>query len=183
MKTAKTLLSRSITLLKKQKRTILLIVLVSATTIAATTIASIWLSRYHNTRFPTLATIYTIGVEAYWDQNLTNQTEKIEWGIIYPPTAINKTIYVHSTSNIPTTLTNQTENWTFTNSTGLEAPELTNRTNYIYLTWDYNNQTLNPNQTIQVTLTLTVGDDPTFLEYLIQNSVANFNFDIIIRAK
>jgi len=167
--------------LKQQKKTILLIALASAISIAATTMTSIWLSRYHNMHFPTIGTIYTIGVEAYWDQNLTNQTTQIQWGTLYTDTKTNITIYLHSISNIPTTLILKTENWTYTNLAGTNITEPPNRQNYMNLTWNYNNQTLNPDETIETTLTVTVTDNPTFLEYIIQNNITTFKFDITIR--
>jgi hypothetical protein len=50
-------------------KTALLIVMVAVATIAVSALVSSWLSRYHNLHFPSIGTIYTIGVEAYWDQN------------------------------------------------------------------------------------------------------------------
>ena len=168
---------------RRSWKTALLIIVVAVATLAISASISIWLSRYHNTRFPTLGTIYTIGVEAYWDQNLTNRTTQIQWGTLYPDTKTNTTIYLRSTSNIPTTLILQTENWAFTNSSGINITEPSNRQNYMNLTWNYNNQTLNPDETIETTLTVTVTDNLTFLEYLIQNSITTFNFDVTIRTE
>ncbi len=49
------------------------------------------------------------------------------------------------------------------------------------LSWNINNDTqIEPNQKINVTLTLTVQHDPTFVNYLINNTIATFSFDIII---
>jgi hypothetical protein len=169
--------------IRRSWKTALLIAIVAVATIAVSASVSLWLSRYHNLRFPSIGTIYTMGVEAYWDQDLTNRTTQIEWGTLYPDTTTNITIYLHSISNIPTTLTIKTENWTYTNSADTNVAEPPNRQSYMDLTWNYNNQTLNPDETIETTLTVTVTDDPTFLEYLIQNNITTFNFDITIRTK
>jgi len=169
--------------IRRSWKTALLIAIVAVATIAVSASVSMWLSRYHNLRFPSIGTIYTIDVEAYWDQDLTNRTTQIEWGTIYPDTKTNITIYLHSISNIPTTLTIKTENWTYANLAGANITEPPNRQSYMNLTWNYNNQTLNPDETMQTTLTVTVTDDPTFLEYLIQNNITTFNFDITIRTK
>lgn len=169
--------------IRRSWKTALLIVIVAATAIAVSTLISMWLSRYTNFHFQNTGTIYTIGVEAYWDQNLTNRTSQIQWGTLYAGTKINMTVYLHSISNIPTTLSLKTENWTFVNLAGTNVTEPPNREAYMNLTWDYNNQTFNPNQTIQATLTLAVTGDPVFLQYLIQNSVATFSFDITVNAR
>lgn len=167
--------------IRRSWKTALLIVIVAVATIAVSALVSLWLSRYHNLRFPSIGTIHTVGIEAFWDQDLTNRTTQIEWGTLYLNTKTNITIYLHSMSNIPTTLTLKTENWTYTDLAGTSIAEPPNRENHMNLTWNYNNQTLNPDETIQTTLTLIVTDNPTFVEYLIQNNIATFNFDITIR--
>jgi hypothetical protein len=169
--------------IRRSWKTALLIIIVAVAAMAVSALVSVWLSRYSNLHFPSIGTIYTMGVEAYWDQNLTNRTGQIQWGTLYPNTKTNVTLYLHSMSNIPATLTLKTENWTFVNSAGTNVTEPPNRETYMNLTWDYNNQTLNPDQALQTTLTLTVTGDSIFLEYLIQNNVTTFNFNISIRTK
>jgi hypothetical protein len=166
--------------IRRSWKTALLIAVVAMTAVAVSALVSFWLSKYHNLRFPSIGTIHTAGVEACWDQDLTNRTTRVEWGTLYPDTRTNITVYLHSVSNIPTTLTLKTENWTYINSAGTSITEPPNRQNYMDLTWNYSNQTLNPDETIQITLTLTVTDDPTFIEYLIQNNITTYNFDIRI---
>lgn len=168
--------------IRRSWKTVLLIIIVVVVTIAISTLVSLWVSSYYILRFPSMGTISTVGVEAYWDQNLVNRSTQIQWGALYPDTETNMTLYLHSISNAPTTLILETDNWTYTNLAGTNITEPSNRQDYMNLTWDYNNQTLNPDQTIQTTLTLTVTDNPIFLEYLIQNNVTTFNFNISIRA-
>jgi hypothetical protein len=48
----------------------------------------------------------------------------------------------------------------------------------MYLIWNYNNATIQPNQVIPVTLTLVLEDNMTFIDFLIKNDIKAFNFDI-----
>jgi hypothetical protein len=83
-------------------------------------------------------------------------------------------------SNIKIRLQLQTANWTFLSSNGTIVSGPANSTNYMSLTWNYNNETVNPGQTVQVTLTLSTGNSPNFIGFLIDNKVNEFSFDITI---
>jgi hypothetical protein len=50
------------------------------------------------------------------------------------------------------------------------------------LTWDYNNTTVNPKQTVPVKLTLSIDNSDNFIWFLINNNVTEFSFDIMISA-
>ncbi|MGQ9460591.1 MAG: hypothetical protein ACUVRA_05120 [Candidatus Bathyarchaeaceae archaeon] len=56
----------------------MLILIVAVASITVTTIISILLSKINNLYVPSLGTIKTIGVEAYWDSKCENKTETIE---------------------------------------------------------------------------------------------------------
>lgn len=155
--------------LRSSKRTILVIIITAVITIAISAIASIWLSRISNFDVPSLGTIKTLGVEAYWDENLENKTETINWGTIWPGSSKNFTVYLRSISNTETTLLLNATNW-----------NPANISEFMNLSWNYTNTTLYPGETIQVTLTLTTSSSNTFLLYLITNDVKEFSFDIII---
>jgi hypothetical protein len=131
---------------------------------------------------PSIGTIRTVGVKAYYDPNLQNITTQIQWGETYPGSTNNITIYIKSTSNIQTKLDLQTGNWTFLNSTNAVVSGPDNTTPYLNLTWNYNNATINPGQAIPVTLTLSVTDSPTFTQFLVNSNVVCFSFDIVISA-
>jgi len=156
--------------LEPSKKTVLLIVAVAAITVLVTSLTAIWLSKITNLQIPSLGTITTLGVEAYWDKNLTNKTEEIKWGKIWPGSSQNVTIYIRSISNVETTLILNTTNW-----------NPTNLTDYMNLTWNYNETTIHPDEIIQVTLTLSASSSYSFIMYLITNDVKQFSFDIIIR--
>lgn len=164
------------------KKTVLLIIIVSATTLAVTTITSIWLSRYHNLRFPSLGTIQVIGAEVYGGNiNFTQEgIPYINWGTVYPGTLTNCSFYIKSKSNTPITLTLKISNLTFQDKENQNVTENLPIENPLNLTWNYNNTLLEPKQEVYVTLTLKVSSDSSFLEYLISYYVNTFNFDIII---
>ncbi len=151
------------------RRTFLLIAAVSATTILVTSLTAIWLSRITNLRIPSLGTIKTLGAEAYWDKNLTNQTKEIKWSTIWPGSSQNISLFIRSTSNAETTLILNATNW-----------NPTNLSDYLNLVWDYNGTTVRPEETIEVTLTLSASSSYEFITYLITNDVRQFSFDITI---
>ena len=169
--------------LRRSKKAILLIMLVATATILATTIISIWLSRYHNLHLPSIGTIHTIGVKAYWDSTLQNETTEIQWGTIYLGTLNNVTLHIQSTSNVQTILELETAYWTFMDSTNMTVSGPSNTTEYMNLTWNYDNTPINPNETMQVTLTLHADNSLTFIQFLMNNKVNQFSFATIIRAR
>jgi len=160
-----------ITFLRSSKKTLLLILIVAVASIAITTTISILLSKIDNLHVPSLATIKTIGVEAYWDLNCENKTETIDWDTIWPGSTKNVTFYLRSVSNFEATLNLYATNW-----------NPANISDYMDLSWSYNETPLNPGEIIQVTLTLSASSSDSFIRYLIANDVKDFNFDIVIAA-
>jgi hypothetical protein len=113
------------------------------------------------TRIPSVGTVKTVGVGAFWDVYCTSTVTEIDWGLIEPGHQVNVTIYLKNESNAPITLSLHTENWNPVNAS-----------NYITLIWDYANQTVDPGAAVKISLTLTVSSEVT--------GITNFNFDIII---
>lgn len=169
-------------LIRRSKKTILLIIIVVAITLLVSGIISIILDSGSLISLPSVGNIHTIGVKAYWDQTLQNQTTSIDWGTVYTGESYNTTLYLQSISNIPTLLQLTTTNWTFITANNTIAAGSTQTTPYLNLTWNYNNQTLNPNQTIQTTLTLTANSSYDFITFLINNNIKQVTMDIIIQA-
>jgi len=153
------------------KKTILLMLIVALLSIAVTTTISIMLSNIDNLSIPSLGNIKTIGVEAYWDPNCENKTETIGWGIMWPGSSKNVTLYIRSVSNVKTTL--------HLNTSDLNPADISE---YINLSWDYEGSRLNPDEVIQVTLFLSASINDSFIHYLIANDVQNFSVDIHIVA-
>ena len=129
---------------------------------------------------PSLGTITTLGVEAYWTPNSERETEAIHWGTIWPGTANHRTLYIRSISNIETTLELRTANWTFRDSNNRIVAEPSDSSLYINLTWNYNKTIVRPSETVQVTLTLSFVHSSDFIEFLITHDVKKFSLDIII---
>jgi hypothetical protein len=169
--------------IKHFRKTILLIVVVVILTIDLSTIISVWLSTHSNFYFPSVGHIRTSGVQVYWDSELTNVTTEIQWGTIYAGSSNDFSFYMRSSSNYETTLAMQTGNWTLLNSSGIVVSGPDSTTPFMNLTWNYDNSPISPNETIQVRVTLHVDNSSTFIEYLIQNEIRSFSFDISIRAQ
>ena len=117
--------------------------------------------------YPTTETISNVGslktidIEAYWDANLTNRVNGINWGLLEPGGQKSFSIYLHNEGNSAVTLSESTSNWN---------PSAT--ATYLTLSWDYNGQTIEADKNLQVTLTLSVSADIT--------GITNFSFDIIV---
>ncbi len=160
-----------IAFLNRSKRTLILIIIVALTSVAVTTTISILLSKTTNLTVPSLGTVKTIGVEVYWDQNRENKTEEINWDEMWVGSSKNMTLYIQSVSNYKITINLNVTDW-----------NPANVSDYTNVSWDYNGTPLNPGETIQVTLTLSVPSSPSFVRYLIDEKVQNFSFDIHIVA-
>jgi len=114
-------------------------------------------------RIHSIGTLKAVGVEVYWDSDLTQPVTEIQWGLLEP--GQNKTIglFLKSTANVPSTITLSTGNWTPSEAT-----------NYIGLEWNYDGSVLNPDDVIPVDLTLVTSPYTT--------GIKDFTFDIIITA-
>ncbi|MHA1711240.1 MAG: hypothetical protein ACTSUS_04140 [Candidatus Freyarchaeota archaeon] len=110
---------------------------------------------------PSVGTVKAIGVGVYWDNSCSNVTSSIDWGVIEPGATTNVTLYIRNEGNAAVTLSLTTENWNPSEAS-----------NFMTLEWDYDRRTLNPNEVIQVTLTLSVSSSI--------EGITSFSFDIII---
>jgi hypothetical protein len=164
-------LSSLFALLSRNKKTLLLIFVVSTITLLISSVISIWLSNFHNLTVPTIGTIKTVGVEAYWDPNRENKTETIDWGTLWPGLTRNVTLYIRSVSNVKTTLN--------LNTSDIVPADISE---FLDLSWDYSGTVINPDGIIQVTLFLSTTRDESLIYYLITNDVTNFSLDIHIVA-
>jgi len=108
--------------------------------------------------------VKTVGVGVYWDESCSKPVTSIDWGMVEPGSQKNQSVYIRNEGNADITLSLNTENWNPASAS-----------NYITLTWDYDNRTLAPNQVIAVTLTLSVLSNITEVE--------SFTFTIVITAE
>lgn len=103
--------------------------------------------------------ISSLGV--YEDQNCTKPISNINWGELSPDSNTTITIYIRNAGTYASTLKMYTRNWYPTNA------EL-----YITLTWNMENATIYPNQTLQAMFTLTISSEVI--------NINEFGFEIII---
>lgn len=151
-------------------------------TLLLSALISTWLQESVDLYIPSFATIKTSGIKAYWDVNLTNETTGLPWSTVYPGNSTDKILFLQSVSNVKTKLELRTTNWTFRDSNNTIVLGPVSSTDYLNLTWNYNNATIVPRQAIQVTLTLSADKSDDFIWFLVNNDVKEFSFDVVISA-
>ena len=103
----------------------------------------------------------TQGLRAYSNIECTSPQTSIEWGELQKGGSTSVTIYIKNEGDSPQTLSLVTSDWTPATAA-----------DYLSVSWNYNNQPLNPNGVVQVTLTLSVDPD-------IQG-ITNFGVNLLI---
>lgn len=116
---------------------------------------------YYELRLKGHGRIKVVGGTVYFDPEGTKEVAAIDWGMISPGGSAYTTLYFKSESNVPTNMTFRTEFW--------DPPEAGD---FISMTWDYDGRDLNPDEILEVTLTLSVADAIT--------GISEFSFDIVI---
>jgi hypothetical protein len=105
--------------------------------------------------------IQTAGIAVYKDASCTTKASNVPWGTISPGSSRENVFYIKNEGTTALNLFLDTANWSPTNAA-----------NYLTLSWNYGGQTIQPNQVIKVTLTLTVS--PSI------SGIDTFSFDIIL---
>jgi len=105
-----------------------------------------------------------IRVEIYQDANATIPLTLIDWDFIEPNETKSYVCYVKSKSNVPAYLTLTTESWNPINAS-----------EYIFLTWNYDNSTLEPEELREITFSLYVDINISGIDA--------FSFDIVVTAQ
>jgi hypothetical protein len=103
----------------------------------------------------------TAGIGVYSNSQCSTQLNSVSWGTLQPGENQNAICYIKNEGNTPITLTLQASNWSPASAS-----------NYLALSWNYNNQPISPDQVVQVTLTLSVASNIA--------GITNFGFDITI---
>lgn len=106
-------------------------------------------------------TVKTLGVGVFWDKVCSNSVSYIDWEIVDPGSQRNVTVYVRNEGSVPTSISLDAVNW--------DPPSASS---YIILSWDYLGQLVEPNESIEATLILSISSS-------VQN-LTNFKFDIVI---
>ncbi|MBS7646637.1 hypothetical protein KEJ24_02195 [Candidatus Bathyarchaeota archaeon] len=174
---------RSIRLIRRFWKTILLVVYVSLATLLLNMGVSIWLSSFHGLYLPSVGNIHVIGVEASGGdiRTLPNGSQFINWGTVYLGARTDRLFYLKSISNKPIILELTSSNLTFQNSKGDIVKEPLPVENPLRLSWNYTGVPLEPNERICVILTLEVSSDPRFIAYIVENDVEQFHFIVTIK--
>jgi len=102
-------------------------------------------------------------LKVYQDAECTVALTEIDWGTLEPGDSENFFAYVKNLGDVPFTMTLSTENW-----------DPTEAATYMTLSWDYANQTIQIDEVLPVTFTLTVHEEA---------EEGNFSFDIVITAE
>ena len=110
---------------------------------------------------PSNGTISAVNVGVYSNYQCTTNCTSINWGALQPDDEATKTVYVKNTGSVPITITMTTQNWNPTSASSV-----------LDLSWNRQNQVLNPGQSVSATFTLSVGSDT--------GSLTDFSFGIII---
>lgn len=124
-----------------------------------------------------------IGVEASGGDLSISQDGNlsIDWGTVYPGTLTNRSFHVKSISTEPIILQLIFSNVTFKNAAGDVVATTPPVENPLRLTWNYSGESINPRQQIYVTLTLEISSENEFIDYIMDNDVREFFFDILIK--
>lgn len=166
----------------KHKRTLLILTAAILATILLQTTIAILLSTRSNFHLPSLGTIHTLNVEVYGKDIKEENGEKfLDWGILYSGTQTNRTFTVKSKSNVEGTLIIKAANWTLYNSKNETVLGPTDKIKYLTILPPKQNTTiLKPDETIELTLTLNVTASKEFIDYILENDVQTFTFDLHI---
>ncbi len=103
----------------------------------------------------------TAGIGIYQDISCTSALTSIPWGTLQAGENKTYTCYIRNEGSTPTTLSMVASNWS-----PATAP------NYMTLSWNYDQQAINPNAVKTVTLTLSVSPSIT--------GITNFSLSITI---
>jgi len=167
--------------LKASYKTLFLVAIVAVISVASASLVSMMLSQSDDEIYlPSLGTIKTIEVETYWDPNGENRRENLTWNEIQiqklggdevKMNQVNTTVYVKSVSNFRVTLNMFLTDW--------NPVEISD---YLTISWDYNETILNPDEIIPVTMTLSASSSDAFVNYLVENEITRFDVAVHIVA-
>jgi len=166
--------------LHSSRKTILLVVVTILTTLICSFLIAAWLSgnnyepkAEYDRIVPTTGEITVQGLEIYGGDIKYTESETlyVDWGELTLGSSSNSSFNIKSTSNIDVELQLNVTNWT---PLGIEK--------YIEISWDYNGTLLSPNTALWVSISLEVASGGDFIDFLVENEVTAFGFDMIIYA-
>lgn len=148
---------------KKRKKMMMLLVIVSSLVLNLFLLSTISGQLSTSTQMHSYGSIQiqTTGIAAYRDASCTIEASEVAWGILSPGSSGTNVFYIKNEGTTALNLFLDTANWSPTNAA-----------NYLTLSWNYDGQAVQPDQVIQVTLTLTVSQSISGID--------NFSFDIVL---
>ena len=161
-------------------KTALTIIVVIIYTITLTSLFASILNNNRDFRMPSFGTIYTIGYDVYdGDIIMVNGNRTLNWTTIYVGSTITRSFLLKSASNTVTKPNFAYGNWTFRDEQDQKqpSPPLDNVT----VNWNLSkDRLLNPNEVVNVTLTLKIEYNEEFIQHLITYNITTFSFDMAI---
>ena len=106
-------------------------------------------------------TVEAVGVGVYQDNECITVLSSVDWGVLEPGASKNVTFYIRNELSSVSTLSMYTSNWSPSNAS-----------DYLTLTWDYGGQSIDVDDVVQVTFTLSV--DASIV------GITSFGFNITI---
>jgi hypothetical protein len=122
---------------------------------------------------PTKGTLYVSGLEIYGgDTESESGNVYIDWGELTLGASKTASFYVRSNSNVDVELELNVANWT---PAGIQ--------DFIGISWNYNGSLLSPGQeSLLITVSLDVSSSSEFIDFIVDNDVTSFGFDMTVYA-
>jgi hypothetical protein len=165
--------------LYRSRKTLLLVVAAILVTFVFSFLIASWFNNSalapngdQNRTIPATGTINVRGLEIYGG-DIKSESGKVyvDWGELTLGASKNASFCVKSNSNVDVKLGLNVTNWM---PPGIDK--------YLTVRWDYNGTLLTPTQVILVTVNLEVASDGDFIDFLVENSVTSFGFDMTVYA-
>jgi hypothetical protein len=118
--------------------------------------------------YPNSGIIYSTNVDVFGGDL---EADSFSWGSLYIGETKTLTFNIQSLSNVPIKLALSASDW---------VP--TEISKYLSLSWNSEGLQLMPGQTIQASITLESSSSQSFVNYVFQNNVVLFNFNIHIKS-
>jgi hypothetical protein len=178
----KKIFARILRFFYQYRKLILLIAVVVSITLIFSFLLFAWFSNSDyapNTEYDrtvsTSGTITVRGLEIYGgDVKVESEKVYIDWGELSLGASKNASFYVRSNSNVDVELGLSVTNWM---PAGIE--------DYIDISWDYNGTLLSPGPDqvpLIVTVNLNVSSSGDFIDFIVENEVTSFGFDMTVYA-
>jgi hypothetical protein len=161
-------------------KTTLIITVVVIYTVTLTSLFASILNSYRSFQMPSFGTIYALGYDVYDGDIITvNGNKTLNWTTVYVGSSMNRSFLLKSISSTVTKPNFAYGNWTFRDVEDQKQPSP--RLDSITVDWNLRKDTLlNPNEVVNVTLTLRVEYNETFVQDIIKFNITTFSFDMAI---